>query len=130
MGRVKNKVVKRAARKIIEKYYQKLTDDFHLNKKIIENIADIPTKRIRNKIAGFTTHLLRRIEKGPVRGISLKIQEEERERRFDVIPEKSNIQIEETFETNDTVLTMLKEQGLSSLVSSGRVKKKTVGMMA
>ena len=68
-----------------------MTDDFHINKKILDSVADVPTKRIRNKIAGFATHLLKRIEKGPVRGISLKIQEEERERRFDIVPERSNI---------------------------------------
>lgn len=73
MGRIKNKTVKRAAREVIEKYYYKLTNDFHLNKKILEQVAEIPTKRLRNKIAGFTTHLMRRIQKGPVRGISLKI---------------------------------------------------------
>ena len=36
MGRIKNKTVKRAARELIEKYYNKLTDDFHYNKKIVE----------------------------------------------------------------------------------------------
>ena len=34
----------------------------------------IPSKRMRNKIAGFVTHLMKRIQRGPVRGISLKLQ--------------------------------------------------------
>lgn len=76
MGRIKNKTVKRAARELIEKYYNKLTDDFDLNKMIVDQVTDVSTKRVRNKIAGFTTHLMKRISKGPVRGISLKIQEE------------------------------------------------------
>ena len=91
MGRVRTKTVKRSARQIVERYYQKLTLDFQLNKKISEEVAIIPSKRLRNKIAGFVTHLMKRIEKGPVRGISLKLQEAERERRMDFIPEKSEI---------------------------------------
>ena len=54
----------------------RLTNDFHVNKRIIDDISEIQTKRLRNKIAGFTTHLMKRIEKGPVRGISLRLQEE------------------------------------------------------
>merc|ERR1712072_579669 len=75
---VRTKTVKRASRAIIEKYYGKMTKDFHFNKRIIDDIAVIQSKRMRNKIAGYTTHLMKRIEKGPVRGISLKLQEEER----------------------------------------------------
>ena len=53
------------------------------------DIAVIPSKRLRNKIAGFATHLMRRIEVGPVRGISIKLQEEERERRDNYVPDVS-----------------------------------------
>lgn len=56
-GRVRTKTVKRAARVLVEKYYQKLTLDFDTNKRICEDVADIQTKRLRNKIAGFTTVL-------------------------------------------------------------------------
>ena len=53
-----------------------MTNDFHLNKKILSDCATVPTKRLRNKIAGYATHLMRRIQTRPVKGISLKIQEE------------------------------------------------------
>merc|ERR1711893_136145 len=93
MGGVRTKTVKKSARTIVEKYYTRLTLDFHTNKRIIDEVAIVPSKRMRNKIAGFTTHLMKRIAKGPVRGISLKLQEEERERKMDFIPEKSEIQV-------------------------------------
>jgi small subunit ribosomal protein S17e len=41
-------------------FYPRLTLDFHTNKKICDEVAVIPSKRLRNKIAGFTTHLMRR----------------------------------------------------------------------
>lgn len=52
---------------------------------MIDEVAIVPTKRLRNKIAGFTTHLMKRIQRGPVRGISFKLQEEERERKVCIV---------------------------------------------
>ena len=91
---VRTKTVKRSARIIVEKYYPRLTLDFHTNKRIVDEVAIVPSKRMRNKIAGFTTHLMKRIQRGPVRGISLKLQEEERERRMDFVPEVSALEQE------------------------------------
>ncbi|CAG7846664.1 40S ribosomal protein S17-A [Serendipita indica DSM 11827] len=95
MGRVRTKTVKRASRVLIEKYYPRLTNDFHTNKRIIDEVAVVPSKRLRNKISGFTTHLMRRIQKGPVRGISYKLQEEERERKDNYVPEVSALDVGE-----------------------------------
>ncbi|KAG8914870.1 40S ribosomal protein S17 [Tulasnella sp. 419] len=95
MGRVRTKTVKRASRVLIEKYYPRLTLDFHTNKRIIDEVALVPSKRLRNKISGFTTHLMKRIQKGPVRGISFKLQEEERERKDNYVPEVSALDVRE-----------------------------------
>ena len=112
MGRVRTKTIKRSSRAIIEKYYGKLTKDFHFNKRIIDDIAVIQSKRMRNKIAGYTTHLMKRIEKGPVRGISLKLQEEERERKMDFIPDKSEIQISGIKFNDPVVKDLIRELGI------------------
>ena len=88
-----------------------MTTDFHINKRIIDDIAIIQTKRLRNMIAGYTTHLMSRIQKGPVKGISLKLQEEERERKMDFVPEKSAIDTEH-IQVDETVGDMLKTLGL------------------
>merc|ERR1711976_553485 len=102
MGGVRTKTVKKSARTIVENYYTRLTVDFHTNKRIIDEVAIVPSKRMRNKIAGFTTHLMKRIAKGPVRGISLKLQEEERERRLDFVPEVSALDQDTIFIDTET----------------------------
>ncbi|KAJ3270932.1 40S ribosomal protein S17 [Terramyces sp. JEL0728] len=102
MGRVRTKTVKRASRVIIEKYYPRLTLDFQTNKKICDEVAIIASKRLRNKIAGFTTHLMKRIQRGPVRGISFKLQEEERERKDNFVPDVSALAVESIEIDKDT----------------------------
>ena len=128
MGRVRTKTVKRAARELIEKYYSKLTLDFHVNKKILENVATVSTKRMRNKIAGFTTHLMKRIQKGPVRGISLKIQEEERERLYNVVPKKSRVTLEQNeVKVDDDIIKMMRDLGYNKLVDKNYLNTREAG---
>ena len=128
MGRVRTKTVKRAARELIEKYYSKLTLDFHTNKKIFENVASVSTKRMRNKIAGFTTHLMKRIYKGPVRGISLKIQEEERERLYNVAPKESRVTLKAgVVEVEKDIINMMKQLGYNKLVDNQYIKVREAG---
>ncbi|CEH17351.1 40s ribosomal protein s17 [Ceraceosorus bombacis] len=118
MGRVRTKTVKRASRVLIERYYPRLNAvDFHTNKRVIDEVAIVPSKRLHNKIAGFTTHLMRRIQKGPVRGISFKLQEEERERKDQYVPEVSALDTTASggLEVDPDTKEMLKSIGLDSL---------------
>merc|ERR1712139_391679 len=109
MGRVRNKTVKRSSKKIIERYYQRLTLDFNTNKRICDEVATIPSKRLRNKIAGFTTHMMKRI--------SLKLQEEEREKRLDYIPDISavDLEIEKGIEIDNDTKNMLRAMDMGNL---------------
>ncbi len=77
-------------------------------------MAIIQSKRLRNKIAGFTTHLMKRIQRGPVRGISLKLQEEERERRMDYIPDQSAINLD-NIEVDKDTMDMLRSMNMAQL---------------
>jgi len=117
MGRVRTKTVKKSAKVIIERYYPRLTLDFETNKRVCDEIAIIASKRLRNKIAGYTTHLMKRIQRGPVRGISFKLQEEERERKDQFVPEVSALDFSEAghLDVDSETKDLLKHLGFDSI---------------
>ena len=88
--------------------------DFQTNKRVCEEVAIIPSKPLKNKIAGYTTHLMKRIQRGPVRGISLKLQEEERERRMDFVPEVSAVDTD-IIDVDPETKAMLRSLDMGSL---------------
>ena len=64
MGKVRTEHVKRIARELIEKFPGKFTADFENNKRILESVAEIPSSKLRNKIAGYITRLMTTIDSG------------------------------------------------------------------
>ena len=69
---------------------------------------------------------MKRIARGPVRGISLRLQEEERERRMDIIPEKSALAVA-TVEVDPETNLMFKSLGVNIspvTVTVGDVRQK------
>ncbi len=57
MGRIKSKLVKRTGINLL-KEENKFGEDFELNKKILKN--SMPSKKIRNQIAGYISRLKKR----------------------------------------------------------------------
>ncbi len=54
MGRIKSKLVKRTAKQLL-KEKNKFNDNFEENKRILKD--SMPSKKIRNQIAGYITRL-------------------------------------------------------------------------
>lgn len=57
---------------------------------------------------------MKRIQKGPVRGISFKLQEEERERKDNYVPEVSALALD-TIEVDKDVQALLKSMNFEKL---------------
>jgi small subunit ribosomal protein S17e len=61
MGRIKTLLIKRTAKKLLEKFPNKFEDNFEENKKILAKIQNLEMdKKIRNSVAGYITRLVRK----------------------------------------------------------------------
>ncbi|HID04429.1 MAG TPA: 30S ribosomal protein S17e [Aigarchaeota archaeon] len=59
MGKVRIGIVKRTARKLITMYPDLFTEDFEHNKRVVSQLIETPSKKLRNQIAGYVTRLVR-----------------------------------------------------------------------
>jgi small subunit ribosomal protein S17e len=59
MGRIKTTLIKRVSMEIVDRNRDKLKDNFEENKKIIEEVADIPSKKLKNAIVGYVTRQIK-----------------------------------------------------------------------
>ena len=57
MGKVRTETVKRAARELIEKFPDKFTNEYESNKTAVNEVVIAPSKKLRNRIAGYVTRL-------------------------------------------------------------------------
>ncbi len=70
MGKVRIRLVKRTARELLEKYPDLFTTDFEHNKEVVKRLINIKSKRIRNRIAGYITHLVKLRKKRELLSVS------------------------------------------------------------
>ena len=57
MGKVRTETVKRAARELIERFPEKFTNEYEANKAAVNQVLKAPSKKLRNRIAGYVTRL-------------------------------------------------------------------------
>ena len=55
MGTVKPTYVKKLAKQLLKEVAE-CTDDFELNKKLVDKYTNVESKGVRNRIAGYITH--------------------------------------------------------------------------
>lgn len=59
MGKVRTEMVKRISLELMDRYYKSFTTEFEQNKQFLNEIGLDVSKKMRNKIAGYLTRLMR-----------------------------------------------------------------------
>ncbi|KUO42988.1 MAG: 30S ribosomal protein S17e [Hadesarchaea archaeon YNP_N21] len=59
MGRIRQGHVKRAARMLLETYPDKFSTDYEQNQHVLDELAIIESKPLKNRIAGYIVTLLK-----------------------------------------------------------------------
>lgn len=62
MGRIRTKYIKRMTKKLVADNPNRFTKTFEENKKVMGEIADTPSKQLRNKMAGSIARTLKEVE--------------------------------------------------------------------
>jgi small subunit ribosomal protein S17e len=60
LGRIKINMVKRISNELLDTQRQSLSTDFSKNKLVVSAKVNVPSKKIRNVIAGYVSRVMRR----------------------------------------------------------------------
>ena len=66
MGRIKSIPVKNLARELMDEHGDRFGTDFDENKKIVDEVKNIDSKKIRNTVAGYITKEMEKAKKSGV----------------------------------------------------------------
>ena len=58
MGRIRPTYIKRVSLELVNKYPGQVSTDFEANKEMVDNLTDVQTVTMRNRIAGYITRYL------------------------------------------------------------------------
>ncbi|MCF2138978.1 MAG: 30S ribosomal protein S17e [Candidatus Lokiarchaeota archaeon] len=59
MGKVRPVFIKKVSKELVEKYPDVFSVDFEENKKLLQKYTVIQSKLVRNRVAGYLTHLMK-----------------------------------------------------------------------
>ena len=59
MGRIKTQLIKRVTNELMNRHRDTFTKDFEKNKELVARFISVPSKKIRNIIAGYVTRLMK-----------------------------------------------------------------------
>jgi small subunit ribosomal protein S17e len=59
MGKVRTEMIKRISNTLVDRYERSLTTEFEQNKQFLKEIGLDVSKKLRNKIAGYITRLMK-----------------------------------------------------------------------
>ena len=76
----------------------------------MQDVAVVQSKKLKNEIAGYLTSLYKRILKGTYTKVYIKSHEQERERKENVIPKESILDVD-CVEVDDVTMDMVKRYG-------------------
>lgn len=62
MGRIKTTGIKRVGNKLVAQHRANFTQSFEENKERLVQFVQVPSKKLRNVLAGYITHLMSREE--------------------------------------------------------------------
>jgi len=57
LGKVKTEQIKRVAKELITRFPSEFSSDFKKNKRAVDTLTEGTTVKVRNKIAGYITHV-------------------------------------------------------------------------
>jgi len=60
LGRIKTAQIKRVTHELIELYGDRFRDNFEENQQIVGSLVSTPSKKLRNKITGYVTKLVKK----------------------------------------------------------------------
>lgn len=105
--------IKRISYEVLDKHKSKFGEDFADNKKILDEVAIVRSKSLKNKIAGYITRFIKkeiREEKSKQAQITSSQSEEPTEKKVQVDTPESTPASEETITKADAETVSVKEK--------------------